>query len=288
MPPIVDWRHVSAADFRVPADHRLSDLTAELTELLGTPDSELRELALDVICTWIERGVYDDLLPGLGDGIATGLMAGIGESGTDTVFRRSFSALVVAEVIDRDSRRPRVSRTKIHEWGDRLATWFLMERDERGWVDGHGWAHAIAHGADAFGALARSPHCGPGELLVVLDVIGDRVTRTPGNVWYSGEPDRLAMTTLHVLRRGLVPDELVEAWLQRIATAARPRRDESTKSDVYLRTGNAAAFLRALYLQLALGPAAPPRRSDLVLLLVEHLRRTHPAYLGPSQHRAGS
>ncbi len=287
MPPIVDWRRVSAADFRVPADRRLSDLTAELTELLGTPDSELRELALAVLCTWIERGVYDDLLPGLGDGIATGLLAGVDESETDSVFRRSFSALVVAEVIDRDSRRPRVSRTKIHEWGDRLATWFLMERDERGWVDGQGWAHAIAHGADAFGALARSPHCGPGELLVVLDVIGDRVTRTSNAVWYSGENDRLAMTTLHVLRRGLVPDELVEAWLQRITTAARPRRDESGKADVYLQTGNAAGFLRALYLQLALGPAAPPRRSDLVLLLVEHLRRTHPAYLGPSRHRGG-
>ena len=287
MPPIVDWRHVSAADFRVPADRRLSDLTAELTELLGTPDSELRELALAVLCTWIERGVYDDLLPGLGDGIATGLLTGVGERETDSVFRRSFSALVVGEVIDRDSRRPRVSRTKIHEWGDRLATWFLKERDERGWVEGQGWAHAIAHGADAFGALARSPHCGPGELLVVLDVIGDRVTRTPNAVWYSGETDRLAMTTLHVLRRGLVPDELVEGWLQRITTAARPRRDESGKADVYLQTGNAAAFLRSLYLQLALGPAAPPRRSDLVLLLVEHLRRTHPAYLGPSHHRAG-
>ena len=287
MPPIVDWRHVSAADFSVPADRRLSDLTAELTELLGTPDSELRELALAVLCTWIERGVYDDLLPGLGDGIATGLLTGIGESGTDSVFRRSFSALVVAEVIDRDTRMPRVTRTKVHEWGDRLATWFLMERDERGWVADQGWAHAIAHGADAFGALARSPRCGPGELLVVLDVIGDRVTRAPEAVWYSGEHDRLAMTTLHVLRRGLVPNELVEGWIERIADAARPRRDNDDKSDVYLQIGNAAAFLRALYLQLALGPGAPPRRTDLVLLLVEQLRRIHPAYLGPSPHRAG-
>jgi hypothetical protein len=174
----------------------------------------------------------------------------------------------------------------VHEWGDRLATWFLRERDERGYVPGHGWAHAIAHGADALGALARSPHCGAGELLVVLDVIGDRVTREPeDSVWYSGEPDRLAMTTIHVLGRGLVPDELVEPWLDRIADAARPRRD-SEGEDVYLQTGNAAAFLRALYLQLALGPAAPPRRSDLVLRLVQLLRRTHPAYLGPSQHRA--
>lgn len=287
MPPIVDWRHVSAADFRVPADRRLSDLTAELTELLGTPDSDDRELALAVLCTWIERGVYDDLLPGLGDGIATGLLTGIGERGTDSVFRRSFSALVVAEVIDRDTRRPRVSRSKVHEWGDKLATWFLMERDERGWVDSRGWAHAIAHGADAFGALARSPHCGPGELLVVLDVIGDRVNRPPTAAWYSGEPDRLAMATIEVLRRGLVPNELVDSWLERIAAAARTRRTDTDGGDVYLQTGNAAAFLRALYLQLALGPTAPPRRTDLVLLLVEHLRRTHPAYLGPTHHRAG-
>lgn len=287
MPPLVDWRRVSAADFRVPPERRLSDLTAELTELLGTPDSELRELALAVLCTWIERGVYDDLLPGLGDGIATGLLTGLGEQGTDSVFRRSFSALVVAEVIDRDTRRPRVTRAKVHEWGDRLATWFLAERDERGYVPEHGWAHAIAHGADAFGTLARSPHCGAGELLVVLDVIGDRVTRTPGAVWYSGEADRLAMATLQVLRRGLVPDELVDAWLERIAKAAQLRRSGVETDDVYLRSGNPAAFLRALYLQLALGPAAPPRRTDLVLLLVEHLRRAHPAYLGPSHHRAG-
>ncbi|WP_246159355.1 DUF2785 domain-containing protein [Nocardioides antri] len=277
---------MSAADFRVPADRRLSDLTAELTELLGAPESEPRELALAVLCTWIERGVYDDLLPGLGDGIATGLLTGIGERGTDTVFRRSFSALVVAEVIDRDTRRPRVTRAKVHEWGDRLATWFLNERDERGYVPNQGWAHAIAHGADALGTLARSPHCGPGELLVVLDVIGDRVARGPGPVWFSGEPDRLAMATIQVLRRGLVPDELVDSWLERIAVAARPRRDGSDAPDIYRQTGNAAAFLRALYLQLALGPAAPARRSDLVLLLVEHLRRAHPAYLGPSHHRA--
>ncbi|WP_183094473.1 DUF2785 domain-containing protein [Nocardioides stalactiti] len=286
MPPIVDWRHVSAADFRVPADRRLSDLTAELTELLGTPESELRELALAVLCTWIERGVFDDLLPGLGDGMAAGLHTGLGERGTDSVFRRSFSALVVAEVIDRDTRRPRVNRAKVHEWGDRLATWFLTENDERGWVAPHGWAHAIAHGADALGALARSPHCGPGELLVVLDVIADRVTRTSEVVWRSGEDDRLAMAAIHVLRRGLVPDELVDVWLERIAQASRPRRDGTDQADVYRQTGNAAAFLRALYLQLALGPAAPPRRSDLVLLLVDHLRRAHPAYLGPSHHRA--
>lgn len=287
MRPMVDWQRVSAADFRVPTDRPLADLTAELTELLGSPDPKLRdEVALEVICTWVERGVYDDLLPGLGDGIATGLLTGVGETGTDSVFRRSFSALVLADIIARDTRRPLVPRAKVLEWGDRLATWFLAERDERAFVAGKGWAHAIAHGADALGALARSQHCGAGELLVVLDVIGERVLRVPERVWTAGEPDRLALTVLQVLRRGLVPPDLVEPWLERIGDGARRRPAAPGEGDVYLHTGNPSAFLRSLHLQLALGPQQPPGRSDLLLTVVTHLRRAHPAYLGPSHHRA--
>ena len=50
---------------------------------------------------------------------------------------------------------------KVLEWGDRLATWLLRERDLRGFVPGKGWAHAVAHGADALGdprpVAARRP-----------------------------------------------------------------------------------------------------------------------------------
>ena len=80
MPPLVDWRHVSAADFRVPADRNLSDLTAERPSSSAPPVPSSESWRLEVLCTWIERGVHDDLLPGLGDGIATGLLTGIGES----------------------------------------------------------------------------------------------------------------------------------------------------------------------------------------------------------------
>lgn len=276
----VDWRHVHETDFRVPSDRSLADLTAELTELLGSPDPHLRDdLALPVLSTWIQRGVYDDLLPGLGDGIATGLLAGLGERNTDTVFRRSFCALVLGDVIDRDTERLLVAPAKVLEWGDRLATWFLAERDLRGYVPMKGWAHAIAHGADALGALARSPHCGAGELMVVLDVIGERVVTPVDRVWTAGEPDRLAYATLQVLRRGLVPQDLLEAWLRPIGEAAR-HPQQPGGGDVYRLTGNPAAYLRALYLQLALGPEQPPGRADLLLLLIDHLRAAHPAFLG--------
>src|SRR5690606_40018554 len=94
-----DCTDVVAADFAVPDDRPLTDLTAELARLLGSDDPrERHELALATLLTWIERGVYDDLLPGLGDGIARGLDIGLGERDTPSVFRRSLSAVVLAEI----------------------------------------------------------------------------------------------------------------------------------------------------------------------------------------------
>ena len=79
------WKQVHEDDFAVPTDRPLADLTAELTRLLGDADPQLRDgLALPALATWVERGVYDDLLRGLGDGMAAGLRVGLGERDTDT------------------------------------------------------------------------------------------------------------------------------------------------------------------------------------------------------------
>ncbi|WP_309647559.1 DUF2785 domain-containing protein [Nocardioides sp.] len=274
------WKQVHDDDFAVPTDRSLSDLTAELTRLLGDADPDLRDgLALPALATWVERGVYDDLLPGLGDGMAAGLRVGLGETGTDSVFRRSFSVLVLACCIERDNDRPLVPGGKVLEWGDRIATWMLTEQDLRGYVPGRGWAHAVAHGADALGALASSPHVGVGELTVLLDVIAERLVAPVDGLFSAGEPDRLALAAMSVLRRNHVPLDLIEIWVDTIAAAARHPHD-GTDRDPYLRAGNAEAFLRALYLQLALGQRPPAVRADLLLLLVEALRSTNPHYIG--------
>ncbi|VXB19275.1 DUF2785 domain-containing protein [Nocardioides sp. AX2bis] len=275
------------ADFAVPADRPLADVTADLIRALGDPDPVLRDdLALPVLATWIERGVYDDLLVGLGDGLATGLLPGIGEQGTGSVFRRSFSALALAECLQRDTGVLRVPSGKVLEWGDRLATWFLAEQDTRGQVPGHGWAHAVAHGADALGVLAGSPHLGREELEVVLEVLADRLVRpstTPEDLLVAGEPDRLASAVLAVLRRDLVPLDHLEGWVARLTDAADAAvtgtgdgTDGTVVEDPYLAAGNLQAFLRALHLQLVLAPDPPEVRSDLLLLLVDALRRTNP------------
>jgi len=211
------WEQVRSAEMKVPTDRPLADLTAELTTMLGSTDPvERDEFAYPILATWIGEGVYDDLLAGLGDGMAAGLTQGLGEVDTDSVFRRSFSALVLAECVERDNAETRLPSGKLLEWGDRVAGWLVRERDVRGFVPGRGWAHAVAHGADAVGCLSASPHFGLNELTVLLDVIADRLTLPVDAPFAHGEPDRMAAATMCVLRRNVVPLSVLEPWVARL------------------------------------------------------------------------
>jgi len=276
------WGQVLSQRFDVPSDRPLDDLTAELTGLLGSVDpTERLEVAVPVLLAWIDRGVYDHLLLGLGDGIAAGLAAGLGETEGPSVFRRAGSALVLAACIDRDTERNLLGPAAILGWGDRVMTWLLREADVRAFVPGRGVAHAVAHGADALGALARSHHVGRLELTVVLDVVADRLLTAPGGRLLGSEVDRLAETVLHVLRRDLVGLDVLEPWVNRLAADARPRA-AGPLEDPWRAGVDAQAFLRALHLQLALAPDPPEVRADLLLVLIAALRATNAHALVPA------
>jgi hypothetical protein len=281
------WDRVVAEGHKVPADRPLADLTAELTTMLGSADPYLRdEIAYPTLATWVADGVYDDLLQGLGDGMTAGLTIGIGEQSTDTVFRRSFSVLVLAECIERattlatglSSGRAGVPDETVLRWGDRIAGWLVRERDLRGYVPGKGWAHAVAHGADALGVLAESSAMGRLELTVLLDVIADRLVSSTTARFVHGEDDRLALATMRILRRDLVGLDVLEPWVTRLADLSRSPTDGT--GDPFLVSGNVQSYLRALHLQVALAPRPPACRADLLLVLIGHLKRTNPRYLG--------
>lgn len=257
----------------MPTDRPLDELTTELTIMLGSTDPARRDdTAYQILATWISRGVYDDLLGGLGDGMAAGLEVGLGENGTDSVFRRSFSALILAECLDRNNTIDALPTGTVLDWGDRLANWFVRELDLRGYVANKGWAHTVAHGADALGVLGASPALNSPELTVLLDVIADRVLARTDQRLIHGEPDRLAMATLTILRRNLLPLGVVESWVNRIGSGSGRHEERATPF-------NAQAFLRALHLQLAVGRNHPAVRADLLLTLVDVLRRVNDHYL---------
>jgi hypothetical protein len=283
------WRAVVEAGYVVPDDQPLGSLTAELVEMLGDDDPELRdEIALSVLATWIERGHYDDLLITLGDSVARGLAVGLGEDGTRTVFRRTFAALVVAACIDRDTVAHLVPRDVFLRWSDLGIGWYLAERDLRGRVPGQGWAHAGAHGADLLRSVAASHHAGRDEGQVVLDVISERLRTPTAYTFVDNEEDRLALAALTVIYRGLVPAGALDTWVARLATGLDAPGDEPDWPTPAAH--NVSAFLRAVYVHLASGisPAAgggtdptlfdqaPGTRPDLLLALLAAMPKTAP------------
>jgi len=271
----VYWKQVLERGLEVPTDRPLDELTAELTRMLGSTDPDLRDgTAYPALGTWVDRGVYDDLLAGLGDGMAAGLRVGLGEQGTDSVFRRTCSVLVLATVIERDTKCDLLPSEKVLRWGDQIVSWYLRERDLRGYVPGKGWAHAVAHGADAIASLAASRHFGVNELTVLLDVVADRLLQDDTPL-LCGEHDRMAGAVLAVLRRNAVPLSVVEPWVARIAAGASPFGSGSDR-DPYASTNNAQFLLRALHLQLSFAPDPPADRADLMLVTADALRRTNP------------
>ena len=277
------WEQVVADGLKVPQERSLVEMTEDLTRMLGDPDPEVRDgIAFPTMATWIDEGVYDDLLVGLGDGMCHGLDIGLGDTESDTVFRRSFSALILTECIDRTTRAALGGPNVVLRWGDRIMSWYSRERDLRGFVPGKGWAHAVAHGADALGALARSPVLGRLELTVILDVIADRLLAPTETFFVCGEGDRLAYATMHLLRRNVLGIDVLEPWVARLAAGAVGRG--SVDRNPYLVAGNVQSYLRSLHLQLALTAAStghPAVRSDLLLVLTDQLRATNPAYFPP-------
>lgn len=269
------WQAVRAAGCTVPTEGGLADLTAELTAELGNADPDARELALDVLLTWVRGGVYDGLLGTLGDGMAAGLDVGLGHGGDTTVFRRVSSARLLAACVARDTAVPEVGRDHVLVWGDRLLAWLTRERDLRGHPPGQGEARAIAHGADAVGVLAGSPAVGEAGLVALLDVVADRLAAPASSPLVERDEDHLARAVMAILRRDLVDPAVIEAWLGRIGDLAT----ESSPGSATPGTANAQRLLRALHLQLTLGADPPSARGDLVLAVVEVLRRSNRWYL---------
>lgn len=216
------WERVVADGYRVPHGAALNELTTDLVTMLGDSDRRVREdIAFSILSTWTREGIYDELLSGLGDGLLVGLRHGIGEIASDTVIRRTLSAMALTEVVRRDNATQTLPPETVLNWADRSVGWYVDERDLRADVPGAGEVGVLAHGADLLGTLAASRHLGKDELSVMLDVIAERLLMPSDHIVSQDEADRLAFATMSLLHRDLVTSDAIETWLDRLAQGWR-------------------------------------------------------------------
>ena len=124
------WSQVKAGGLAVPEDRPLADLTTELTTMLGSPDPHMRDgLAYPTLATWVDRGVYDDLITGLGDGMARRPHRRARRAATPTrssgARSRCWCWPSASTATNSEDLLP---ARKVLEWGDRIASWYLREQ----------------------------------------------------------------------------------------------------------------------------------------------------------------
>src|SRR5216117_3555215 len=143
------WQGIRKAGFAVPVRPSLEVLTSDLLDNLGNLDPDQRALGVEILETWIGRGVYQPAaLRAIGNRVVANLAVGLGEPDDDSVFLRAASLSVLKHLVEADNRRSLLRRAELEAWLDAVVAAMKAERDLRAYVPDKGWAHALAQLAD--------------------------------------------------------------------------------------------------------------------------------------------
>ena len=221
-PPAHDrafWTGLAAKEFAVPEGESADALALEVADLLCSPDPALRDgVGYESLARWVWRDglVSPAGLETLRRKLQANLAKGLGETGTDAAYGRSFSAIGLAILAASDLKKPWLSREAFDDLLGEATRYLTAEKDLRGYVAGGGWVHATAHTADVLKFLARNPKLVPAGQARIVEAVAARL-RTAGIVFAWGEDERLAQALLSVaLRKDLDPKPF-ETWLAALA-----------------------------------------------------------------------
>jgi hypothetical protein len=250
------WRAIAAANFALPAGADAHLLARELAETAGSTDPELRdELGFEISGRWIRRpGILtDDEVRELMRLHLENLLKGLGQGESDGVFLRSFSALHLAQVAARDVKRPFLTEAERKELVQASCRVLREERDRRGWVEGKGWAHPIAHNADLLAQLASTSTLAPEEQRTLLAALDAGLA----GINAFGENERLAAVLAALVSRTDFVKPDFEHWLAEGSKAANAVW-QTKPFDVaaFHKAENVKAMLRAVLLAIVLDPKA--------------------------------
>ncbi len=253
------WRAIPKAQFAVPEGQQIYPLLKELSAYFGSKDPELRDtLAYSITTVWIkhQKAITAQELNSLADEWRQNLRDGIGETGTDSVLKRSFSALCLVALAERDLKMPFLGEQRFRELLTSGLTYLKDERDLRGFDPVLGWIHATAHTADLLAALAENSLLRVGDQARVLDAITLRLN-SAHEIFTYGEQDRLARVAATMALRKDCDSAAFDRWLTAMDESDnRVWKDTPPKVELLQVFENDTDMLRGLGLYLWTTPGS--------------------------------
>lgn len=261
---MTDWARVRTDGFAVPIDRPLTDLVAELSSMLRSPDPVIRDAhAYSTLATWIGTGVLGkDQLRELGDEMVARL-------GDAEVQARTFAPLILDSIVTAGVFEP--------SWVPPFERWYVAEEDLRGFDPKLGWLHAVAHGGDLLGTLGLMPAVEPVEMLRLG--IGRLLTPT-SFVLRDLEDDRLGFALAATLTRSDLTEADATGWLDPALWAVGNPPADGFRPEV----SNTLRTLRVVYVLIDHGVRIEqvkkkvPHRAAVKAKLAEAFRTATPYY----------
>lgn len=273
----LNWRTIQKNNYAIPPDQTPTSLTAELFVYLGSTDPELRDqIAYETFANFLDRDYYswEEIKIYIANLLAN-LESGIGDTDSDSVFLRSFSALFLAEIVHNDNKVPRLKKRIIKTILEKGLWYLAAEQDPRGFVQDKGWAHALAHIADLFLVLGKSLNTGKSDHQRILNGICEKLTRSTNWVYLHGEDDRLSRAVLEIMHRGTSSATFVKKWLNSfLKPGFGSWKGAWTKEESARAFFNVRNFMRSLYLHVVAEDELPLKEDmeKMILKTVQELR----------------
>jgi hypothetical protein len=238
-------------NFQPAEESNFLELIPEMLQHIGSLDSHLRDdLIYTAFVSWVmvHKVIPKDRIHQIFQTVVSDayMFKGIGEQGTDTVFQRSFSVLLLPVLLIAHREDAYLSSEEVLETKDKLIAFVKMEKDRRGYVEGKGWAHAMAHAADALDDIARCEEISKIELIELLGAIKSIVCEADIGYAY-GEEERSITPLIAILNRELLSSQEIKDWIERFAEIVNTT--DPIPNRIVMRT-NVKNFLQSLYFRL--------------------------------------
>lgn len=241
------WRPIreQASTSQLPAD----DLAQELLFCLASPNPELRDrIAYELLTDWLRNEkLTDDTRHSLLGSLSATLSSFPPVETDNTALARSFSALILSEVLRSDSNQPFMTGAERQALLDTSIRSLEQENEYRGLDSELGWVHPVAHMSDLLWRFAL--HTDTSESQAELILAGVRSKVAPTGVFYQfNESDRLARVITTMITRELLPPDTFVAWLASFEQPSSMQKwsDAFASPQGMAELHNTKLFLRAL------------------------------------------
>lgn len=209
---------LKAAKFSLPDGAERTRVAIGLADCLGDPDPAIRDgIAFEGLSTWLRAKQLDSAtVIALYQKLTRSVTAPPDAPG----FRRPFAILVLSEVARADRITPTLSAAQFDSLVNLAAEWMRGVDDYRGYVDGEGWRHGIAHGADLVLQLELNQRISAGQLRALMDAAETRVAPAGKTALIHTEPERLARAVFYGYSRALLDEAYWQQWFAKAQSPA--------------------------------------------------------------------